>query len=74
MSRPTKQQLEAAKRLRTIATRQRLLDSTNAQLQMAGWTASGIAVLQKLKAAHEAALAKLLAAAPEKVTAKGEAE
>lgn len=66
---------EQRKLLRAIYNKQREVQMVEEQLEKAAdLSAPSIKVLQNLKAAHEAALAKLLEAAPEKITAKGEAE
>ena len=57
-----------------IASKQSAIRKVQEQIDKGVFSDASIAVLRKLKAAHEASLAKLLADAPEKVTAKGEAE
>ena len=57
-----------------IASKQAAVSKVQEQIDSGKFGEASLAVLRNLKAAHEAALAKLLAAAPEKVTAKGEAE
>ena len=57
-----------------IASKQAAVSKVQEQIDSGKFGAPSLAVLRNLKAAHEAALAKLLESAPEKVTAKGEAE
>lgn len=71
MKEPTQ---EDRKLLRAIEHRRKEIAKVQTLLENPSYSARIITAYQSILRGHEIVLAKLLAAAPEKVTAKGEAE